>query len=136
MAFVSRFTQLLIFSLLVLFIPTLLYLRPSVYSSAYVPGSSSSLSSQGHGPLSDDLASLNDDDHWKWSSGWVEPAKLKAGDYWKSWKSSWAQEQKQQQKGDGDDTVKSLTDATLKDILPAADGAGAFATKMANETAK
>lgn len=140
----SRFAQLLLLCLIAVFLPTFLYLRPSAssprnlyastnkqwYGSAgSVPGDAGSTgspgspaSTQGHGPLASDQLH-----EWKWPSNLVEPAKLKATDYWKSWKESW--------KGSASGVTSDSKNAGLA-TLPQADGDSAFATKMDKATAK
>lgn len=166
---VSRFAQLLLLALLVIFVPTVLYLRPTSPSRYYEPGShnwygaagsiptssgsqsTGVQSSQGNGPLaSDDKGS----GEWSWPNHLLEPAKLKAGDYWRSWNQSW----KTSSKGSGGDgggsndegqkaaaDVKATTSTaaaaatnTVVAIqgLPDATGESAFAAKMGNATAK
>lgn len=135
----SRFTQLLFLALLVLFLPTIFYLRPTSPSRIYspstgswygsagsLPGSPSSGTTQGTGVMSNDDQSKGDSG-WRWPDNLVEPAKLKAGDYWKSWRESW----KTQGKGSAAGSSSSAAPA-----LAAADGNSAFASKMGNETAK
>lgn len=91
----SRFAQLLLFSLVVLFLPTFIYLWPARGSASPLTLSSSQPSTQGNGPLDPDLypggsGSGGAGGGWTWpGEKWVDPARLKAGDYWKTWKDKW-----------------------------------------------
>lgn len=135
----SRFTQLLIICCLVIFLPTFLYLRPS--SSAIAPLSplTPHLSTQGSGPLSNDSPSS-----WQWpGEKWLDPAKLKAGDYWKSWKDGWAAKGAgvaaggiQQQQQESLPASPSSSSTTTTTTTTSSEGGAAFASKMANQTAK
>lgn len=116
----SRFTQLFLLCSLVIFLPTFLYLRPGTERT--IP-SGLGISSQGHGPLS------SNEEGWKWpGEKWLEPGKLKAGDYWNNWKNSWS----------STSTGNKPTTSTVKEVkVPEPTGGGqAFASKMANATAK
>lgn len=165
---VSRFAQLLLLALLVIFVPTLLYLRPTSPSRYYEPGShnwygaagsvpsSSSSSSQskgvqssqGKGPLAADDKGSGE---WSWPNHLLEPAKLKAGDYWRSWNQSWKTSSKGSGGGGGGDgkgqkaaadvkadtaAAAATTVAAAVQGLPDATGESAFAAKMGNATAK
>ena len=68
---------------------------------------------------------------WKWPENLVEPAKMKAGDYWKSWKESWKTQGNTKAAGGAAGAAGGVAA-----VLPEADGKGAFASKMGNETAK
>lgn len=141
----SRFAQLLLLCLVVVFLPTFLYLRPSAnsprnqyaastsqwYGSAgSVPGKGDTANvgtTQGQGPLAQDEVAGNG---WKWPDSLVDPAKLKAGDYWKSWKESWKSSHPPTE------PAKIAANPLEAPALPHADGSAAFAPKMGNETAK
>lgn len=169
---ISRFTQLLIFSCVVLFVPTYLYLRPSAYhlsaesEGLKAPGGliggggEMKMGSQGWGPvaLDDEIpaggagAGAGAGSAW---SKWVDPARMKSGDFWKSaWKTPWAAA------GAGGSAAKSNGEGGASPhgevvvapaagaagsaagagagagVIPAANGGEAFASKMANATAK
>lgn len=157
----SRFAQLLLFSCLVLFLPTYLYLRPtsSLPSYHHVPplhyGQTSQgagaggvhMGSQGWGPVAVEDELPGD----SWRKVGVDPAKLKSGNFWKvGWKAPSGKG------GGGPDKNHAAADATANEAapmatltaedtipgavagahVPAADGAKAFAPLMGNATAK
>ncbi|PWN21943.1 hypothetical protein BCV69DRAFT_298142 [Microstroma glucosiphilum] len=161
---ISRFTQLLIFSCVVLFVPTYLYLRPSSYHLSAVEGTQApkglvggevKMGSQGWGPVAIDEdstgAGSGSASGSSWSK-WVDPARMKSGDFWKSgWKTPWAAVgavggSAAKDSGGGSVAPSSPGEVvvapaagqvgTAAGVIPAANGGEAFATKMANATAK
>ncbi|CAO1637092.1 unnamed protein product [Sympodiomycopsis kandeliae] len=119
----SRFTQLFLICSLVIFLPTFLYLRPGSSTSMTLPSGLGTQSSQGHG-----VVSSSNESNWKWpGEKWLEPGKLKAGDYWSNWKNSF---------GGSSTTNNKVAPSTNVVQVPEPTGGQAFATKMANATAK
>lgn len=61
---------------------------------------------------------------------------MKAGDYWKSWKESWKTQGNKAGVAAGAAAAGAVGGGGNAAKLPEADGKGAFASKMGNETAK